>query len=85
MDRSKRFIIRYAVPNSDNFQNVSLKVYNLRGELVRILAEHRTKGGRFIMPWDCRGRSGAFLCASSYILVLEVGNQRITALARIMK
>jgi Ca-activated chloride channel homolog len=79
------FRIKYAVPTSAGLKAVSLKVYNVRGELIRTIAEHATPGGWFFAAWDGCDRNGRFLGAGYYILVLQVANERIAAPIRIVR
>ena len=69
--------IRYAIPTAGGMRNVSLKIYNLRGELVRVLANHVSSGGWYVANWDRKNDRGALLGAGNYILVLAAGTQRI--------
>jgi flagellar hook assembly protein FlgD len=79
------FRIKYAVPTSSGLKTVSLKVYNVRGELIRTIAEHVTPGGWFFANWDGRDRNGRILGTGYYILVLQVANERIAAAIRIVR
>ncbi|MDD5674639.1 MAG: VIT domain-containing protein [Chitinivibrionales bacterium] len=77
--------IKYAVPTSPGLKMVSLKVYNLRGELIRTIAEYMTSGGWFSANWDGRDRRGKSIGTGYYIVVLQVANQRIAAPLRIVR
>ena len=77
--------IRYAIPTAGGMRNVSLKIYNLRGELVRILANHVSSGGWYVANWDRKNDRGALLGAGNYILVLEAGTQRIATAIHLVR
>jgi hypothetical protein len=79
------FRIRYAVPTSPGLKTVSLKLYNVKGELVRIIVEHMTPGGWFYANWDGCDQRGKTLGKGYYILVLQVANERIAAPIRIIR
>jgi Ca-activated chloride channel family protein len=75
---SRQAVIRYDVPNLDaTVKNVSLKIYDLRGELVRTLVQQETAGGRFTACWNCSSKSGRPAGAGCFIVVLEVENKRL--------
>lgn len=75
---AKKAIIRYAVPTADGtVKSVTLRIYNIRGELVQILAQQETSGGRFTVYWDCSYKNGRSVGAGCYIVVLQVENKRL--------
>ena|GEM_PF-909631 len=69
--------IRYGIPSAGGIKNVSLKIYNLQGRLVRILTTHLSTGGWYIINWDRRDEHGGSVGMGTYVLVLEAGTQRI--------
>jgi Ca-activated chloride channel family protein len=79
------FRIRYAVPTTPGLKTVSLKIYNVKGELIRTIAEHSTPGGWFYASWDGRDRLGAVLGKGYYVLVLQVAGDRIAVPLRIVR
>jgi hypothetical protein len=83
LSSSRLFRIRYAVPTTPGLKPVTLKVYTLRGELVRTIVNHVTPGGRFIAHWDGCNQSGIHLGAGTYLLVLEIGRECMAAPLRI--
>jgi Ca-activated chloride channel homolog len=74
---SKSIAIRYAVPTKGGVRNVSLKVYNLKGELVRVLVDHKASGGWYVVRWDGRDERGLRIGTGFYILVLDAGTERM--------
>ncbi|MCX6272733.1 MAG: C25 family cysteine peptidase [Bacteroidetes bacterium] len=56
--------------------NVSLKVYNIRGELVRTLLNGEKPSGKYTLEWDGSGESGTHLSPGMYFYRLQ--NQNIT-------
>jgi Ca-activated chloride channel family protein len=77
--------IRYAIPTAGGLRNVSLKIYNLRGDLLREIANHVSAGGWYFVNWDSKNGRGETLGAGTYILVLEAGNQRMAASIRLVR
>ncbi len=57
-------------------QNVSLKIYNNQGRLVRILLENTFHAGKHEVSWDGLNNSGFSVSAGSYYYILQAGNFR---------
>jgi hypothetical protein len=56
--------------------HVQLKIYNLRGQLVRTLVDSRQLGGRHQVAWDGSGERGESRVASGvYVYELKVGEK----------
>ena len=52
----------------------SLKIYNLKGELVRTLRDIASFPGGHIITWDGRNDWGSEVASGVYFYKLEVGN-----------
>jgi hypothetical protein len=75
---TRKAVIRYAVPTVDGtVKSVTLRIYDIRGELVQILAQQETTGGRFTVYWNCSYKNGRSVGAGCYIVVLQVEHQRL--------
>jgi hypothetical protein len=53
---------------------VSLKVYNVLGELVRTLQEGKRPAGRYTVQWDGQGNSGRSVASGVYFYRITAGN-----------
>jgi hypothetical protein len=62
--------IRYALPRD---ADVSLRIYDLRGRLVRTLLRGPEKAGEHAVVWDGRDARGAPAASGSYVYRLEAG------------
>ncbi|OPZ73049.1 MAG: flagellar basal body rod modification protein [bacterium ADurb.Bin478] len=63
--------IRYGLPEA---ANVRVEVYNLRGELVRILQNSSQSAGAYELIWDGRNSSGQTVPSGVYLYRLSAGN-----------
>jgi hypothetical protein len=57
---------------------VSLKVYNVLGQLVRTLVEEETAAGSRLVSWDGRDDSGNQLSSGIYFYRLKIGDRSAT-------
>ena len=61
----------------DQPANVTIKVYNVAGQLVEWLAQQRTFGsGKQAIRWDGRDSDGEIVATGLYIVTVTVGDQR---------
>ena len=56
---------------------VELRVYNIRGQLVRTLISREQNAGRQIMRWDGRDDAGQTLPSGAYLYRLKIGNEAV--------
>ncbi|MFH1070914.1 MAG: dockerin type I domain-containing protein, partial [Candidatus Glassbacteria bacterium] len=66
-------IIAYAVPEGQT-PLVSLKVYDIRGRLVRILADGLEQAGTHVVMWDGKNENGEFVASGTYFYRLKAGD-----------
>ena len=76
--RGATTMIRYRVPEGEDFRGVDLRVFDLRGRLVRILVNGEQPAGVHEFRWDGRDAKGRAVAAGVYPYRLEVGGQMIT-------
>jgi hypothetical protein len=57
-------------------QPISLKIYNIRGQLVRVLVEDRLSAGRHQVTWDGMDLNGLAVESGIYPCVLKTHNSR---------
>jgi flagellar hook assembly protein FlgD len=63
--------LRYCVPRTGKAQNISIRIYDANGRLVRTLINDITMGGNFLVQWDTRSTSGNPVPTGAYFVVLE--------------
>jgi hypothetical protein len=67
--------VRYDVAVTSN---VSIKIYNARGQLVRTLARGHREPGKYTARWDGRNSAGAPVSSGVYFYKMEAGSFRTT-------
>lgn len=72
--------IAFALPagTESGARTVSLKVYNLQGQLVRTLAEGRWEPGYYRVIWDGRDGTGGTVGSGVYFCRMDTGDFRAT-------
>jgi hypothetical protein len=70
--------ITYGVPESGAATPVNIRVYNLRGALVRTLVDRTHQPGTYAVEWNGREESGRELPSGVYFYRLSAGNTVIT-------
>ncbi len=76
--------IRFAVPGGPN-QAYNLRVYDVRGALVRELAAGHIGGGLHEVRWDGRDRNGSPVSSGVYLYQLQVGANKLTGKMALVK
>jgi hypothetical protein len=67
--------IEFTVPdNQPGAENVLLKIYNLRGQLVKTIVDDNMESGRYVVRWDGRSSNGAAVSSGIYIYRITVGD-----------
>ncbi|MCG8606739.1 DNRLRE domain-containing protein, partial [bacterium] len=67
--------ITYALPNT---AKVKLRIYNLKGQLVRVLFDGEQERGFQRILWNGRNRSGVEVSSGVYFVRLEAGELRLS-------
>ncbi|QXD14069.1 S8 family serine peptidase [Rhodocaloribacter litoris] len=62
---------RYQLPET---ASVRLTIYNVLGQVVRVLVEEEQKAGRYEVVWDGRDRTGARVASGMYFYRFEAGS-----------
>jgi hypothetical protein len=57
---------------------VTLKVYNVMGQLVRTLVDEEKVAGSYLVSWDGRDDSGRQLSSGVYLYRLRIEDLRVT-------
>jgi len=77
----------HSVPNSNGIaiafqlmaaQNVSLKIYDGRGRLVKTLDNNRMSHGEHEIEWNTKDENGNLVTAGNYVLQFTTGSVTIT-------
>ncbi len=63
----------------------SLKIYNIRGQLVKTLFEGELPAGRYELLWDGKNESGAEVTSGVYLYRLKTGQGTITRMMILLK
>jgi Ca-activated chloride channel family protein len=66
--------IRFSVPKSESAKKVELKIFDLRGKLIKVLMNEMTMGGNYDVKWDARDAFGKKVGTGIYVAVLKAGN-----------
>ncbi|MBN2280793.1 MAG: T9SS type A sorting domain-containing protein [Candidatus Marinimicrobia bacterium] len=75
--------IEYSIPNQTL---VSLKIYDIHGNLIRTLENNRAKSeGRYVATWDARNDFGARVATGVYFCKLQTENNVQTLKMLLMK
>jgi flagellar hook assembly protein FlgD len=53
--------------------DISLMIYNIRGEVVKQLASGSYSSGRYLVEWDGRNENGIQVASGIYIYRLQAG------------
>jgi len=64
---------------------VSLRIYNMLGQLVRVLVNEKMEAGRYRREWDGRNEFGVAVPSGLYECVLDVNGRRLTRRLLLMK
>ncbi len=64
---------------------VSLRVYNIGGQLVRTLVDGPRPAGRHMVRWDGRGDGGRALASATYICLLTAGGRTMAARTTLLR
>jgi len=75
--------IEYQIFSRKATENVSLRVYNTRGQLVRTLVSEPKTNGQYIAYWNGRSEAGIGVSSGVYFCRLQVGRSYSKAIKMI--
>ncbi len=75
-------VVQFSV---DSDRNVRLAIYNLKGQLVRILADESFAKGKHCVSWDGRDFNGGSASSGVYFIRMDSGAQQFTTRALLLK
>ena len=71
---NKKTIIKYNIPNNGK---VKLKIYNIKGQLVRTLVDEKKEIGKYSVLWDCKDYKGKDVSSGIYFYNLSTKNKSL--------
>ena len=74
--------IKYAIPSQ---AHVTLRIYNLQGQLVRALVDERKSPGYYRVVWNGSNDAGARVSSGIYLYTITAGNFKATKKMAILK
>jgi flagellar hook assembly protein FlgD len=69
----------------DRQTDITLAIYNIRGEQVKLLARGTTAPGRYSVIWDGSTNSGSLATSGVYFYRLSDGQTRLTGKMMLIK
>jgi len=82
---NEKVVIRYRLAGSPGPQRASLKIYNIRGQLVRVLLDGELIAGKYQIVWDGTDSEEMKVSSGVYLCVLQVGESRRAAPLLLLK
>jgi len=64
---------------------ISIRIYDLRGNLLKVLQDGFHQGGRFELVWQGLNRRGQIVDSGVYLVVLQSGSQQLTQKVTFLK
>jgi serine protease AprX len=77
--------IRYTVDSRQTSAPITLKVYNIRGQLVRVLVDGEVEPGNYQVVWDGRNDKGEDVSSGIYLYRLAAGERVSTRKMLLLK
>ena len=75
-------IIEYHLPST---HQVTIKIYNTLGQVVRILVDEQKEAGIYLARWDGRNELGQGVASGIYFYVMNAGRYRAIKKALFLK
>ncbi|MFC1537667.1 T9SS type A sorting domain-containing protein [Gemmatimonadota bacterium] len=66
--------ISYSVPEGEGLVLVSLRIYNLRGQVVRVLVEDLREPGIYTVSWNGTWKNGRQVASGVYLYRMKAGS-----------
>lgn len=78
--------ISYTIPvHASDGMHVTLRIYNLQGQLVRTLVDELKSPGRYRVVWDGRNNAGVNISSGIYLYAITAGDFKATKKMAILK
>ncbi|MFA6597433.1 MAG: DUF3160 domain-containing protein [Ignavibacteriaceae bacterium] len=78
-------IISFTIPDAMANQNVSLKIYNINGELIKTFFEKELPAGNYVTRWDGTNETGTAVPSGVYLYKVTAGNNFVTGKMSLVK
>ncbi len=78
-------IIRFSVPASLTNQNVTLNIYDVKGQLVNRLLNENLPAGNYLTRWEGTDSKGMTVTSGIYFYNLNIGDNHISGKMSLMK
>jgi len=78
-------IISFSLPEAMANQNVSLKIFNITGELVKTFFEKELPAGNYLTRWDGTNEMGTSLPSGVYLYKVTAGSYFVTGKMNLVK
>ena len=78
-------IISFTIPDAMANQNVSLKIYNINGELIKTFFEKDLPAGNYVTRWDGTNETGTAVPSGVYLYKVTAGNNFVTGKMSLVK
>jgi hypothetical protein len=76
---NERVILQYGIAGDYRDQRVLLKIYNVRGQLVRTILDSDLASGEYRSVWDGTDSRETKVSSGVYLCVLQVGHDRLAS------
>jgi hypothetical protein len=73
-----RFTVHEQRKRSNDLIPTSLRIYNIKGQLVRYLVDESKKPGRYVITWNGKDENGNPVSSGVYFYQLKVGERKVT-------
>jgi hypothetical protein len=78
-------IIQFTLPDELIPIHTTLRIYNVLGQVVRILVDEPREGGHYQVIWDGRDSEGSEVSSGIYFYAVQAGEYRETKKMTLMK
>lgn len=66
-------------------EHVTVRVYNIQGQLIRTLTDEHRPAGHYTVRWDGRLDNGEYAAAGIYVYRIDAGQRNLTGRMALMK
>ncbi|HVN47564.1 MAG TPA: T9SS type A sorting domain-containing protein, partial [Bacteroidota bacterium] len=78
-------IISYTVPSGFSKTMVSLKIYNINGQMIKELLHQELSAGKYLTKWDGTTQNGMPAASGIYFVRMIAGSQQLTKKMTLLK
>ena len=70
--------IRYSLPQTKSSWQVTIKIYDIRGRLIKILISQNQSAGSYFVRWHGKDMQGNAVASEVYFYTLQVGEFKVS-------